>query len=182
MARKRDRIFAGFGAILFLVTSSALTIIVIVSLIQQNKQSSTSSSSQSSTNQKGSTSVNKLQGTKLASFTPVASIPTLQEIDLTPGSGQTVQPGATITVDYTGAVAGSGIIFQSSKDTGQPVTFPLGQVIAGWTQGIPGMKVGGTRRLLIPSNLAYGAKPPNGSGIPANADLVFDVTLHSISK
>jgi FKBP-type peptidyl-prolyl cis-trans isomerase len=183
MARKRDRIFAGFGAMLFLVTSSALTIIVIVSLIQQNKSSSTSNSSnktssQSSTTTKGT----KLEGTKLANFTPVVSIPKLEEVDTTPGTGDVVQPGATVTVDYTGAVAATGIIFQSSKDSGQPVTFPLNQVIAGWTQGIPGMKVGGTRRLLIPAALAYGANPPSGSGIPANADLVFDVTLHSISK
>jgi FKBP-type peptidyl-prolyl cis-trans isomerase len=187
MARKRERAFAAFGAILFLVTSSALTIAVVVSVIQQHNQSNSASSTSnsSSTNQNQGKTVDnstKLQGTKLANFTPVASISQLQEIDTTPGTGATVQPGATVTVDYTGAVASTGIIFQSSKDTGQPVTFPLSQVIAGWTQGIPGMKVGGTRRLLIPAALAYGANPPQGSGIPANADLVFDVTLHSIGK
>ena len=177
MARKRDRVFAGFGAALFLITSSALTIIVIVSLVQQNK-SGNSSSSQSSSTQKGAT----LQGTKLANFTPVASIPQLQEVDTTPGTGATVKAGQTVTVDYTGAVAATGVIFQSSKDSGQPVTFALNQVIPGWSQGIPGMQAGGTRRLLIPASLGYGANPPQGSGIPANADLVFDVTLHSISK
>src|SRR5205085_521848 len=97
----------------------------------------------------------------------------------TPGTGDTVKPNATVTVDYTGAVASTGVIFQSSKDSGQPVSFPLSGVIKGWTQGIPGMKVGGTRRLLIPASLAYGATPPQGSGIPANADLVFDVTMHA---
>ncbi len=178
MARKRERAFAAFGAALFLLTSSALTIAVIYSLTQQNKTPSSTSSSSSTAN-KG-TNVNKLQGTKLTNFTPVASIPQLQEVDLTPGTGATVRPGATVTVDYTGAVAATGIIFQSSKDSGQPVSFPLSGVIAGWSQGIPGMKVGGTRRLLIPANLAYGANPPSGSGIPANADLVFDVTLHAI--
>jgi FKBP-type peptidyl-prolyl cis-trans isomerase len=106
----------------------------------------------------------------------------LEAADTSPGTGAIVKAGDTVTVDYTGAVASTGIIFQSSKDSGQPVTFPLNQVIAGWSQGIPGMKVGGTRRLLIPANLAYGANPPAGSGIPANADLVFDVTLHSIGK
>lgn len=120
-----------------------------------------------------------LQGTKLDNFTPVASIPTLQEQDLVPGTGATVQPGATVSVDYTGAVAATGVIFQSSKDTGQQVSFPLTSVIKGWTDGIPGMKVGGTRRLLIPAAQAYGANPPGGSGIPANADLVFDVTVYS---
>lgn len=176
MARKRERIFAGFGAILFLATSSALTIIVIVSLIQQNH---TNKSQQNSSQTKGG---KMLAGTKLADFTPVNSIPQLQEVDTTPGSGEAVKPGATVTVDYTGAVAATGIIFQSSKDSGQPVTFPLSGVIPGWTQGVPGMKVGGTRRLLIPAGLAYGANPPQGSGIPANADLVFDITLHAITK
>jgi FKBP-type peptidyl-prolyl cis-trans isomerase len=135
-------------------------------------------------NNQGATVNNKpvLQGTKLAGFTPVASISQLQAIDTKPGSGATVQAGANVTVDYTGAIASTGIIFQSSKDSGQPVTFPLSQVIPGWSQGIPGMKVGGTRRLLIPAALAYGTNPPPGSGIPANADLVFDVVLRSISK
>lgn len=175
MARKRDRAFAGFFAGLFLLSASATTIAVIYQMVQNNKTQSTSSST---TKPKG-TNVSKLQGTPLANFTPVASIPQLQEVDTTPGTGDTVKSGATVTVDYTGAVAATGVVFQSSKDSGQPVTFPLGQVIAGWTQGIPGMKVGGTRRLLIPASLAYGASPPASSGIPANADLVFDVTVHS---
>ncbi len=188
MTRKRERAFAGFGAVLFLVTSSALTVAVILTFVQQGKQSSANSANSSNTsqsNQSGSNNVQnqpKLQGTKLANFTPVPAISKLQEIDLTPGTGETVKPGDTVTVDYTGAVASTGIIFQSSKDTGQPVTFGLSQVIAGWSQGIPGMKVGGTRRLLIPAGLAYGANPPAGSGIPANASLVFDVTVHSIGK
>jgi len=118
----------------------------------------------------------------LENFTPVASIPTLQKQDTTVGTGAEVKPGDTVTVDYTGAVAATGVIFQSSLDTGQPVSFPLGSVIAGWTDGVPGMKVGGTRRLLIPAAQAYGANPPAGSGIPANADLVFDITLHKIGS
>ncbi len=186
MARIRDRAFALFGAGLFLVTSSALTIAVIYTLIQQHDQTqaaaaatkaqSQSNKSESNVNQPS----NKLEGTKLANFTPTDSIPTLQVIDTKAGTGATVKAGDTVTVDYTGAVAATGVIFQSSLDTGKPVTFPLNQVIEGWTKGIPGMKVGGTRRLLIPAAMAYGANPPSGSGIPANANLVFDVTLHSI--
>jgi FKBP-type peptidyl-prolyl cis-trans isomerase len=79
-------------------------------------------------------------------------------------------------------VAATGIVFQSSLDGGQPIPFGLDQVIAGWTQGVPGMKVGGKRRLLIPAALAYGANPPQGSGIPANADLVFDIELVKIGR
>lgn len=180
MARKRDRAFAAFGAVLFLITSSALTITVIYTLVQQNHQTAASTSS---TNTSKDTKVNptKLQGTELANFTPVASVSQLQVTDTTVGTGPAVQAGASVTVDYTGAVAATGIIFQSSKDSGQPATLSLSQVIPGWSQGIPGMKVGGTRRLLIPADLAYGANPPSGSGIPANAPLVFDVTLDKIN-
>lgn len=177
MARKRERIFAGFFAALFLITSSALAIVFIYTTTQQNKKPSNSTA----TNQSKENSMqNKLQGTKLANFTPVASIGQLQAIDTTPGTGTVIKPGATITVDYTGAIASSGTIFESSKDSGQPAPIDLSGVIAGWSQGIPGMKVGGTRRLLIPSALAYGSQ---GKGnIPPNADLVFDVTVLKIGK
>lgn len=116
----------------------------------------------------------------LDNFDPVDHVDSLQIIDTTEGQGDPVAAGATVTVDYTGAIAATGVVFQSSKDFGRSITFPLGQVIAGWRDGIPGMKVGGTRRLLIPAAQAYGATPPPGSGIPPNADLVFDVTLHSV--
>lgn len=181
MTRTRERLFAGFGAMLFLITASALTIIVIITLVggKNNDTTNTTDSSTSSTSQKkGAT----LQGTQLKDFTPVNEVSSLQKVDLTEGSGAEVKPGDTVTVDYTGAVAATGIIFQSSLDSGQPVSFGLNQVIKGWTDGVPGMKVGGTRRLLIPADQAYGANPPAGSGIPANAPLVFDITLHKIGK
>ncbi len=176
--RKRDRYTALFFAILFIGTSSALTIAVIYDNYSKSKADTGATSQQASTNKKDK---NVLQGTQLSGFTPVASTAELQKIDTVPGSGQEVKPNDTVTVDYTGAVAATGKIFQSSKDTGQPVTFPLNGVIAGWTQGVPGMKVGGTRRLVIPAALAYGAHPPSAD-IPANADLVFDITLYSIGK
>lgn len=179
MTSKRTRFFALFGAILFLVTASSLTIAVIISIYQTNHQS-TSASSTSKTATPAKTT-GKLQGTELSNFTPTNSIPKLTYTDTTVGSGATVTPNSTITVNYTGAVASTGIIFQSSLDTGQPATFGLNQVILGWQEGIPGMKVGGTRRLFIPASLAYGANPPAGSGIPANANLVFDVTVLKIN-
>ena len=117
----------------------------------------------------------------LSNFTPIASVSKLEKIDTVVGTGAEVKAGATVSVHYTGAVAATGAIFQSSKDFGtEPVTFPLSGVIKGWTDGIPGMKIGGTRRLVIPAAMAYGANPPSGSGIPANADLVFDVELVAI--
>ena len=117
----------------------------------------------------------------LANFKPVSSVTSLQKIDTVVGTGAEVKAGDTVSVHYTGAVAATGEIFQSSKDFGTtPITFPLANVIKGWTDGIPGMKIGGTRRLIIPAAQAYGANPPGGSGIPANADLVFDVELIAI--
>lgn len=122
-----------------------------------------------------------LEGSSLQDFTPTTDpITELQIIDTIEGSGDTVQAGATVTVHYTGAIVASGIIFQSSKDFGRTVSFPLSGVIAGWTEGVPGMKVGGTRRLVIPAEKAYGSRPPYGSGIPADAALVFDIELVSI--
>lgn len=110
-------------------------------------------------------------------FQPVEKVDNLQIIDLVEGDGEAVKPGDTITAHYTGAIAASGHVFQSSRDFGQPISFSLNQVIKGWTNGVPGMKTGGKRRLLIPADQAYGANPPYGSGIPANADLVFDIEL-----
>lgn len=120
-----------------------------------------------------------LEGTKLSNFTPVDTVPELQIIDVQEGTGETVQPGATITAHYTGALAKDGTIFQSSHDFGDAITFGLNQVIAGWTNGVPGMKIGGVRRLVIPAAQAYGAQSPSAN-IPPNSDLVFDIELVGI--
>jgi FKBP-type peptidyl-prolyl cis-trans isomerase len=176
------RIFALTLAILFFVTSFGFTFLILWQMHQQSNADKAAASSQS-TNQganKVSQNSNKLQGTRLANFTPTNSISSLQTTDTVVGTGTAATASSTVTVDYTGAVASTGIVFQSSLDSGQPATFGLNQVIKGWTEGIPGMKVGGTRRLLIPAALAYGANPPSGSGISPNADLIFDVTLKSV--
>lgn len=119
------------------------------------------------------------EGTKLADFEPRDEVKELEIIDIEVGTGEEVQPGATITAHYTGALCKNGIIFQSSHDMGRAITFPLNGVIAGWTAGVPGMKVGGTRRLIIPAAMAYGAASP-AKNIPANSDLVFDIDLMEI--
>lgn len=120
-----------------------------------------------------------LEGSKLADFEPRKSVAELEVIDITEGTGATVEPGDTITAHYTGALVKDGTIFQSSKDFGRPATFGLHQVIAGWTNGVPGMKVGGVRRLIIPSAQAYGSQRA-ASNIPPNSDLVFDIELIAI--
>lgn len=125
-----------------------------------------------------------LQNLPLSNYEPAAPVSDLQMIDLHEGTGDIVVPGATVTAHYTGAIADTGIVFQSSHDMSgdNPISFPLSGVIAGWTQGVPGMRVGGTRRLLIPAELAYGSRPPFGSGIPPNADLVFDIELTDVQN
>ena len=121
----------------------------------------------------------QLEGTKLSGFDPIEHVEKLEILDTVPGTGDEVQPGATITAHYTGALCANGMIFQSSHDMGRPITFPLNGVIKGWQDGVPGMKVGGTRRLLIPAAQAYGSASPSQS-IPPNSDLVFDIELVAI--
>lgn len=100
--------------------------------------------------------------------------------DLTPGTGAEATAGSTVTVDYIGVSCSTGQIFDSSYVRGQPATFALDQVIPGWSQGLVGMKVGGTRLLGIPAELAYGAAPPQGSGIAPDEALWFVVQLKSV--
>lgn len=166
-------------AVLFLVTSAAFSILVIWTMIDQSRQDKKSKSDAQSQQAEPK---NKTVGTKMKDFKPVAKVPKLEKIDKQKGTGAAVKASDTVTVIYTGAVASTGVIFDSSLDSGQPATFPLNGVIKGWTEGIPGMQQGGTRRLLIPADMAYGKTPPPGSNIPPNADLVFDVTLLKIGK
>ena len=122
----------------------------------------------------------ELQGTRLTGFEPVETVRQLEILDTVEGTGVEVQPGATVTAHYTGALCATGVIFESSHDRGEPATFPLSHVISGWQQGVPGMKVGGTRRLLIPAEMAYGAHSPSPM-IPPHSDLVFDIELVSVA-
>jgi len=123
----------------------------------------------------------KYEGTKLQSFEPRNGVKQIEITDIEVGDGEEVKLGATITAHYTGALVKNGVIFQSSHDFGDAITFGLNQVIKGWTVGVPGMKVGGTRRLVIPAEMAYGSASP-APNIPANSDLVFDIELVAIPR
>jgi peptidylprolyl isomerase len=119
---------------------------------------------------------------------PVVTVPKncsnkqLVSKDLITGTGQTAQAGQTVTVNYVGVLCKTGKEFDSSWQRNQPFTTALttGSVIPGWVQGIPGMRVGGRRELIIPPNLAYGktGSPPT---IPPNSTLVFVVDLISVA-
>jgi len=178
---KKDRIFAGFGAALFLVTSSALAIAVIISLTSSSSSAAKPSTiANSSSSSKSSKSTSDAVGQKLQGFTPLAKpVAKLELANLRTGTGPVVKSGATVTVSYVGALAKTGIIFASTQ-SGGPQTFSLNSVIEGWQLGIPGMKVGGTRELIIPAALAYGSK--GNSAIPPNADLVFLVTVDNVKN
>jgi FKBP-type peptidyl-prolyl cis-trans isomerase len=104
----------------------------------------------------------------------------LQKTDTVVGKGQEAKSGDTVVVHYEGRLE-NGEKFDASKDHGQPFTFKLGagRVIQGWDQGVPGMKVGGKRKLVIPPSLGYGARGA-GAKIPPNSTLVFEVELLEI--
>ena len=104
----------------------------------------------------------------------------LRYIDIVAGSGKPPVIGDTVRVEYTGWLAADNTKFDSSFDRSEPTEFVLGQVIEGWNEGLASMKEGGKRRLFIPAALAYGAE--GRPGIPANADLVFDVELLEVKE
>jgi len=104
----------------------------------------------------------------------------LETWDVKEGTGEAVKPGGRVKVHYTGWLTDDkGTIFDSSVKRNEPIEFGLDMVIKGWQEGIPGMKVGGVRRLKIPADLAYG-KRGAGSVIPPDATLVFEVELLEI--
>ena len=106
----------------------------------------------------------------------------LQYWDIVVGTGATAAAGNTVKVHYTGFLT-TGAKFDSSRDRGEPFSFPLGagQVIKGWDEGVAGMKVGSQRQLKIPPQLGYGASGAGGA-IPPNATLIFDVELLEVDK
>ena len=108
----------------------------------------------------------------------------LQFEDVTVGGGDEAGKGANVRVHYTGWLYENGTAgskFDSSRDRNDPFVFPLGagHVIRGWDEGVVGMKVGGTRRLIIPPELGYGARGAGGV-IPPNATLLFEVELLAV--
>lgn len=105
----------------------------------------------------------------------------LRYVDQVEGTGESPKPGQRVRVHYVGTLE-DGTKFDSSRDSGKPLDFAIGtgSVIRGWDEGVMTMKVGGTRKLIVPSNLGYGpsGRPPK---IPPNATLVFEVELLSIN-
>ncbi|MEK6701163.1 MAG: FKBP-type peptidyl-prolyl cis-trans isomerase [Planctomycetota bacterium] len=99
--------------------------------------------------------------------------------DLKLGDGAEAKANSTITIHYHGTLASTGKVFDSTRAK-EPATFPLDRLIQGWQLGIPGMKVGGVRRLTIPWQFAYGERGAGGD-IPPRADLVFSIELTAVN-
>lgn len=111
-----------------------------------------------------------------------AAITELEVTDVTVGNGQTAAAGDTVTVQYVGRLADGRVFDASANHSAEGFTFTLGvgQVIAGWDQGVAGMKEGGVRTLGIPASLGYGAQAVGP--IPANSPLFFEVQLVKVEK
>ncbi len=121
------------------------------------------------------------KGSKPTIAAPVGNPPsTLQSKDIFEGNGKEAVATSVLEVHYTLMVWSSGTLVESSWDSGQTATFPLSGVIAGWQQGIPGMKEGGRRLLVIPPDLGYGSQGAGGA-IGPNETLIFVVDLVKVS-
>ena len=125
----------------------------------------------------------KLQTPTVVPTLAAGTIERMKELgieDIQVGTGSAVKAGDTVVMHYTGTLI-NGAKFDSSLDRGQPFVTKIGvgAVIAGWDQGVPGMKVGGKRKLLIPAALGYGSRGAGGA-IPPDSDLIFEVELLEI--
>lgn len=159
------------------IWSSIVVLVVIIITVGIIISSNNSSNSQTINNSNSSSMRSTTSSTQ---STQAANTGLIIE-DLKVGDGTEVKSGQSATFHYTGTLE-DGTKFDSSLDRGVPFTTKIGvgQVIAGWDQGIPGMKIGGKRKLTIPGNLAYGSRGIPQAGILPNATLLFEVELLSI--
>ncbi|MEM6998165.1 MAG: FKBP-type peptidyl-prolyl cis-trans isomerase [Patescibacteria group bacterium] len=184
------RVISLLLAISFFVSVAGFTIFVIIEANQDDTDNTqqlsntfdiSENNNQQSTDQGANT---VLAGTILDGFDTRDNGQTaeLEITDIVEGTGDAVSAADVVTVHYTGALVRTGEIFESSKDSGSPATFGLTNLIVGWQEGIPGMKPGGTRRLVIPATKAYGDNPRPGGLIQPGDDLVFDIELIGITE
>lgn len=183
---KVQRVFWLSMAFIFLITSIGFSAIVVWDINRQNKQQQSLQDIKEGLPDNANCAIGSVSGASSEAepqaFKPEGDVTELQSTDLVAGSGAAVAAGDCLQVKYHGTLATSGEKFDGNFNSINALKFAVGQgqVIPGWDQGLIGMKEGGTRRLVIPSDLAYGS---NGSGsIPADSDLVFVVKLIKIGE
>lgn len=178
---KSTRFFIWVIAIVMAVGSVGFYFVIIMDNNRLARQSQQAQSEAEQAARDAQASKQILPGYEATPF-EAASVTSLQKDDLKQGDGAEVPAGASVEVNYTGWLP-DGTIFDSSNTNGTvtPITLSLDGVIKGWTDGVPGMKVGGVRKLTIPAEQAYGAagSPPT---IPANTPLAFIVEVVSIKQ
>lgn len=190
MTRKRDRAAATFLAILFLVTSVGFSVLVIFQMKQDGKKAEETAAIQEAL-AKAQGQPDDACGTEPVSgdvipapevYKPAADVTALETVDLEPGTGAAIAAGSCASMKYYGTLAADGTVFDENFSTADTYTFRVGQggVIQGWDQGLIGLKEGGTRRLVIPSDLAYGTS--GNDTIPPNTDLVFVVKAVKVAE
>lgn len=187
MAKLHQRIISLVIAALFLVTGSALAIFVIYDMVHSRNQDATSSANKTdaATDTNGCdistpvTGIETLQAPEIYKTSePVTG--SVQVTQISAGDGAEAKSGDCLVMKYYGTLAKDGTMFDENFSKDQALQFSLGagQVIKGWDEGLVGMKVGETRRIVIPADLGYGAQ--EAGSIPANSDLVFVVKLEKI--
>ena len=185
----RQRAFALTIALIFLITTVATSVLVVMAIVNENKQASTTtdiSTNTATTQPDDSCTIGSETDQETLPvpeiYKPAADVTALEKTDLQPGTGDEIKAGDCIIAKYYGTLASNGEKFDENftEPTGLLFRVGTGTVIPGWDEGIVGMKVGGVRRLVIPSDMAYGS---SGSGtIPADADLVFVVKVTGIKQ
>lgn len=170
---------------LFLVTASALTIAVIINAAGSNDSSKSESQAANKNNTVACDSSATIAAPALPApdtYKPTGEVKSLDKTDLETGTGATLKSGDCVQVKYYGTLASNGTKFDENFTQPTAFQFQLGQgsVIQGWDQGLVGAKVGSTRRLVIPANLAYGNQA--AGSIPANSALVFVVKILKVSN
>src|ERR1700759_3380899 len=156
MARLRERIWAGAGAVLFLGSACAVTVFAVM---QGNGDSSNTASTTQTSQQQCTDSQTEQTFPVPDVYTPTEPVTALTTTDLEAGSGAAAKDGDCLVVKYYGTLASNGTKFDENFTDTTAFAFTLGQgqVITGWDKGMVGMKVGGTRRLVIPAAQAYGS-------------------------
>lgn len=194
VAQKKDstrkRVSLGVGIAVFVVVAVGLTVFLV------NRDSGDSTASPTTSTPGASTTTvapaGSAAGKPCVEFSdtlpagapevPITPGPPPTELvveDLVEGTGEVVPAGATVKMDYIGVSCSTGKIFDNSYKRGEPLEISLNRVIPGWTEGVPGMKVGGTRLLVIPPDQGYG---PNGQGaIAPDETLYFVITAQGFT-